>query len=115
MALPEQSAMPQTNGKTTARPDIGGIGDGRKTVATAATAEALVAASTPAKYVIITAESDNTGVIVVGGSTVVAALATRRGIPLAAGKSMAFAVDDLADVYLDTTVNGDGVTFLYLN
>lgn len=90
------------------------IKDGRKTVTTAATREALVASATPAKKVIITAETDNTGVIAVGGSTVVALLASRRGTPLLAGDSFTLEVDDLIDVYLDTTVNGDGVTYTYL-
>jgi hypothetical protein len=65
--------------------------------------------------VIITAETDNTGNITVGGSTVVAALATRRGIPLAAGDSVALEIDNLADVFIDSTVNGDGVTFAYFS
>ena len=93
--------------------DITGIADGRKVVAAAGTRETLVAASTPAKTVIITAETDNTGVIVVGGSTCVAALATRQGTPLDAGDSIVLEVDDLVDVYIDATVNGDGVTFTY--
>ena len=90
------------------------IGDGRQTVAAAGTAEAL-AASTTAKVVFITAETDNTGVIAVGGSTVVAALATRRGTPLLAGDSGVLEIDDLADVYIDATVSGEGVTYTYLN
>ena len=89
------------------------IQDGRKTVAASATAERL-AASTPCNYVEMTAETDNTWIIVVGGSTVVAALATRRGIPLSAGESMGFLIKDLQEVWLDTTVNGDGVTYIYL-
>jgi hypothetical protein len=89
------------------------IGDNRKTVATAGTAEAL-AASTACRSVIITAETDNTGIIVVGGSTVVASLSTRRGTPLSAGESVAIDIDNLSKVYLDTTVNGDGVTYTYL-
>jgi hypothetical protein len=89
------------------------LGVGRKVVATAATAEALVATSTPVQTVIITAETDNTGVIVVGNASVVAALATRKGTPLAAGESVSMNIDDLNKVYLDTTVNGDGVTFTY--
>jgi hypothetical protein len=92
----------------------GRISDGRKVVAAAATAEAL-AASTPCKRVVITAETDNTGVIVVGGSTVVAALGTRRGSPLSAGDSVTIVTNNLANIYLDTTVNGDGVTYHYMN
>ena len=94
--------------------DSTGIGDGRKTVTTAGTAEAL-AVSTAAKAVIITAETDNTGYVVVGGSTVVAALATRRGTPLNAGDSVTLEIDNLADIYLDVTVSGDGVTYIYSN
>ena len=93
--------------------DITGIGDGRKTVTTAGSREAL-AGSTVAEVVIITAETDNTGYVVVGGATVVAALATRRGIPLNAGDSVTLEIDNLADVYLDVTISGEGVTFLYL-
>lgn len=90
------------------------IADGRKVVATAGTREVL-AASTPCKRVALMAEMDNTGTIVVGGNTVVAALATRRGIPLDAGDSVTIVTNNLANIYLDTTVNGDGVTYYYLN
>lgn len=88
------------------------IGDGRTVVTTAGTRVAL-AASTACKQVAITAETDNTGLVVVGGSTVVAALATRRGIPLNAGDSITFDIDNLADVYIDSTVSTDGVTYAY--
>jgi len=90
------------------------IGDGRKVVTTAGTREAL-ASSTPCKRVVITAETDNTGIIVVGGSTVVAATATRQGTPLYAGDSFELEIDNLADVYLDATVDGEGVTYTYFN
>lgn len=97
---------------STASKYITGISDGRKTVTTGGTAEAL-ASSTACKKVTITAETDNTGLVVVGGSSVVASLATRRGTPLYAGDSMEFDIDNLADVYLDVTVNGEGVTYTY--
>lgn len=91
---------------------ITGLGDGRKTVALAGTREAL-ATSTPARMVLITAETDNTNPVTVGGSTVVGALATRRGTPLYAGESALFPCDNLADIYLDVITNGEGVTFVY--
>ncbi len=94
--------------------DITGIGDGRKIVTTASIAVSLVSTPTPAKIVIITAETDNTGYIVVGGVNVTANLAARRGTPLVAGDSVTLYVDNLADVYIDSTVNGDGVTFTYM-
>ena len=90
------------------------IGDNRKVVTTAGTRVAL-AASTLVKTVIITAETDNTGDVVVGGATVEAALATRQGTPLDPGDSIILNIDDLADIYLDSAVSGDGVTFTYLN
>lgn len=89
------------------------VGDGRKTVASTGTAEAL-STTTAIKEVTITAETDNTDIVVVGGSTVVAALATRRGTPLYPGDSVTLTADDLAEVYVDALVNGEGVTFNYL-
>ncbi len=91
----------------------GFIGEGRKVVAAAGTAECLAAASTPCKRILMMAETDNTGTIVFGGTAVIAALATRTGIPLNAGDSVVIVTNDLNKVYLDTTVNGDGVTYTY--
>lgn len=90
------------------------IADGRTTVTTAGTRVAL-ASSTACKNVAITAITSNTGIVVVGGSTVVAALATRRGTPLYAGDTICFDIDNLADVFIDSTVNGEGVTFTYFS
>ena len=94
--------------------DVTGIGDGRQTVATPTSAVAL-AASTTAKLVIITAETNNTDIVCVGGSTVLATLATRRGTPLNAGDSVTLEIDNLADVYIDAIVATEGVTFTYLS
>jgi len=88
------------------------VTDGRKVVTTAGTRVAL-AASTACKEVVITAETDNTGYVVVGAAaTVIAALATRTGIPLYAGDSVTIQTDNLADIGLDSAVSGDGVTFM---
>lgn len=97
------------------RPDSGDstLGNGRKTVTTAGTAEQLSGSSVPCYWVIITAETDNTGIVVIGGSGVIAAQATRQGVPLYAGDSVTLFVPDLNTIYLDTTVSGDGVTFAY--
>lgn len=84
---------------------------GRKIVTTAGTAVQLSTTLTRIGSVAITAETDNTGYIVVGGSTVIAALATRLGTPLAAGDTFIVDANQLTDIYLDSTVNGDGVTF----
>lgn len=90
----------------------GSIGNGRKIVTTAGTAVSL-ASSTACKWVQVQAETDNTGVIVAGGSGVVASLSTRSGVALYAGVSQTLLCDDLADIYIDSTVSGDGVTFIY--
>jgi len=92
---------------------VTGIGDGRKIVTAAGTAEVL-AGLTTCKKVIITAELDNAGTMVVGGSTVVAALATRRGTPLTPGDSVAIETNNLNNIWLDATSNGDGVTYHYV-
>lgn len=93
--------------------DITGIVSGRKVVTTAGTRVTLVSSSTPCKKIDIVAETDNTGVIVVGGSGCIAALSTREGVPLSAGQPYSLEIDDAQDVYLDSTVSGDGVTFVY--
>jgi hypothetical protein len=94
--------------------DKTGVEHGVKTVSSAGTDEPLVASSTPAKIVIVQAQTDNTGVIAVGASGVDATVATGTGVLLYAGDSMTLEVDDLADVYVDATVSTDGVRYTYL-
>ncbi len=90
--------------------------NGRKTVTSAGTAEALVSTYTPFSRVTICAETDNTGIISVGDSGVIATLATRTGVPLEASdcytiNSGDWGSTDLRTVFIDTTVSGDGVTY----
>lgn len=59
------------------------------------------------------AELDNTDYVVIGDSTCLADLATRRGIPLSAGNSITLDVQDLYALYVDAVVATEGVTFLY--
>ncbi len=102
---------------------MGQLRDGTKTVTTAGTAERLVAASTPAKWVVIYSNDGNTGLfIVVGSSTVVASEGTRRG-----GIAYPRITDDLAqntplripgpldltDLWVDVGTNGDKAHFIY--
>lgn len=89
-----------------------GTADNRKTVTTAGTRVQL-ASSTACKWVIIQALRDNTGVIAVGGSTVVAASGTERGSMLYAGDSVTVLTSNLNTIYLDSTVNGEGVNYTY--
>lgn len=89
------------------------IGVGRKVVTTGGTAVQLVSDSTPCVMLIVTAETDNTNPVVIGDSTVVGALATRKGTPLAAGASVTLYIDDVSKVWLDAVTNTEGVTFTY--
>jgi hypothetical protein len=89
-----------------------GIGHGVKTVTTAGTDEAL-ASSTAAKWVTIQAQTDNTSSVAVGATGVDATVATGNGILLAPGESITLAIDNLADVYVDALVNGEGVRYIY--
>lgn len=91
------------------------IANGNTLVATAGTAEPLVGSSTPSKLVVITALASNTDTIVLGSASVVADLATRSGSPLEPGDSMDSNIDDLANLYLDSVVSGEGVSFTYYN
>ena len=109
LSVPLSSANPLPVSVTSANTTVT---DGR-TVVTTATTRVPLASSTACKEVIITAETDNTGIVVVGAAaTVVAALATRRGIPLNAGDSIVLQTDNLADIGLDSTVSTDGVTYV---
>lgn len=88
------------------------IGDGLQLVASAGTAEALASESTAVRAVLVQALPENTGNVVVGASTVVAASATRRGICLVPGQSVMLRVKDLADLYVDAVVANEGVSFV---
>jgi len=92
---------------------ITGIGCGIKTVSIAGTDEAI-AGSTTCKRVIIQAQTDNTGFIAVGASGVDATVAIGNGVLLGAGDVFELEIDNLADIFIDATVNGDGVRFTYL-
>jgi hypothetical protein len=92
-----------------------------ETVTTAGTRKALLGTkeSMGAKTVTIEALGTNEGVIVVGDKNVVAApgthaTPTQRGIALAAKGTVSVEIDDPAEIYLDATKSGDGVSILVL-
>ena len=87
--------------------------DGRKVVATAGVAEAFSVTLLIVTEITITAERDNGGFIAVGASTVVAAEGSERGDVLGPGDSVTVEAIDLATLYLNATVSGDGVTYFY--
>ncbi len=94
--------------------DSTGIGDGVETVDSAGTDQAIVTSSTPAKRVNVQAQTDNTSAVAVGASGVDAVVATGTGMLLYAGDWTGWMnVDDLADVFIDALVTGEGVRFIY--
>jgi len=81
--------------------------NGQKTVTAAGTAEAL-ASTTSIKSVTIQALRSNTGNIYVGDSSV----DSTNGFVLSPGASVATEIDDLATIYIDADINGEGVCYI---
>ena len=88
------------------------IGNGRRTVTSHGTAVQLHL-DKPCKSVVVMAETDNTDTVTVGNIDVIGALLTRIGVPLEAGDSLTLNINNLNDIYIDSIVNGEGITYLY--
>ena len=95
---------------------IASLLDGSKTVTTAGTRVQLSSTQVLAVNVSIQAKAANTGVIYVGGATI----SSSRGVALAAGDTLALLpmarqneYYDLQSIWLDASVNGEGVTYAY--
>lgn len=91
------------------------VKNGRKVVAAAGTPLALLAqsAASKCKWVIVTALNANTSPVAVGGAAVVAAAGTETGVVLGPGDAVTIAVSDVSLVFVDSRVNGEGVSFAY--
>lgn len=86
------------------------IGSGRQVITWVGTRVQL-ASSLTISGIIIVAEFTNTGIICVGGSSVIAAQATRTGVPLNPGDGVIITIDNINKIYIDGTAGGDGVTY----
>ena len=107
------AALPTgTNSIGTVGHNTTNLADGVTTVTTAGT-DVVLASSTVAKWVIIQAQTDNTGIIAVGNAGVDATVATGTGIALAAGESVTIPCSNLNTIYIDSTVDTDGVRYTY--
>ncbi len=93
--------------------DTADLVSGRKTVTAAGTAERLVAAFTECEWVLVTALDTNTGYVAVGGSTTLAAAGSQAGALLSAGQSASIPVFSVHKVFVDSRVNGEGVSYVY--
>ena len=78
---------------------------------TVGTSAEVLTSSTACKHVDIMAAVANTGIIYVGGSGVT----TATGIALYAGDVYSVDIDDLNDVYVIATVDGENVQYTYYN
>jgi len=91
-----------------------GLLSDRKEVTAAGTAERLSATHIVPAMVIIQAETDNTGLVAIGGSNVDVTETSQEGTQLYAGDIMPPLYDvDLYDIWVDSAVNSDGVTYTY--
>lgn len=86
------------------------IGSGVQSTVTAGTRVALKT-TTSIKSVTVRAKSVNTGLIYVGS----VAVTSSNGFQLSPSETVSLDVDDLAKVYIDSAINGEGVTFIYLS
>ena len=84
------------------------IGHGNNTAVSNSTAEVLTT-STACKHIDIMAAIANTGIIYVGGNGVTAA----TGVALYAGDVYSVDMDNLNDVYVISSVDGEDVQWVY--
>ena len=70
-----------------------------------------MASTTAIKSVTVRAKSVNTGLIYVGSSIV----ASSNGFQLSSGETVSIDIDNLSKVYIDSAVNEEGVSFIYLS
>lgn len=82
--------------------------NGQKAVTTAGTAVALAATTPVLSVVMVKALAGNTGSIYVGDSSV----DSTNGYELAPGDSVPVSVDDLANLYIDSDEDGEGVSYV---
>ncbi len=93
---------------------------GTFSVAVGGTAERITTDQTPIAWFMCHAHADNTGVIVVGSSDVVAAAdetAVGVTVPESGTNILPLMIPGrfgLHDLYFDTTVNTDGINYTYL-
>jgi len=92
---------------------ITGGGNLFKVVATAGTDVCIVGGSIPCKKLDIQAQTDNTGLIAVGFTGVDATIVDGTGIILNAGDIYSLEINNLNLIFIDSTVNGEGVRFTY--
>ena len=95
--------------------DVSTIVDGRVTLTTAGVAQQLSTVSLAAKYAIISPLYTNTGIMAVGGSTVLATATQARGVCLVTGDPpLTVPCTDLSNIYFNGTFANGTVTYIAL-
>ena len=90
------------------------IVSGRKAVSVAGTAEKLLDASTYCYRIDLCADLGNTNPVVIGGSAVVAAAGSQKGIVLIPGNDpITILVNNVNKVWVDAQTSGEAVCFTY--
>lgn len=84
-----------------------GLGSNKVSVTAAGTKVQL--GSTVCVSVTIKALATNTGLIFVGNSSV----SSLNGFQLSAGDGVSFNISNINAIYIDSSVNGEGVTYLF--
>ena len=84
-------------------------GHNQKTVTTAGTEQRLSATSILCSSIVVKALSTNTGLIYVGNSS---SVASTNGFVLSASESIAMDIDNVQDVWIDSSVNAEGVSWI---
>jgi hypothetical protein len=102
-----------TDSVTTIEETTATFGHGIATVDAAGTDEPISATPLAVKWVIFQAIPGQAGNIALGGAGVDATASTGTGIVLYEGDSVSFGPCDLADVYQDATITGNGVRYTY--
>ena len=85
------------------------IGHGNNTAVSNSASERITAVSTACKHIDIMAATANTGIIYVGGSGVTSA----TGVALYAGDVYSADIDDLSEMFVISSVDGEDVQWVY--
>jgi len=91
------------------------IRDGKRDVRYAGTATVLSDTPITCKRITITARYSNLGIIAAGDTSVSATVLSVRGVTLYAGDSYTVDISNLNKIYLDSTVENEGVSYTYYN
>lgn len=86
------------------------LGNG-KTIVTTSGTRVQLSSSTATTTITIRALSTNTGIIYVGNSSV----SSSNGFQLSPQETISVDLSNLSNVWLDASVSGEGVTYIYLD